>query len=277
MAVSMNSGFMRSDFMISDAALPMRMEELEQLEQTQKFAELLGGIGNDAKQSADTAEAAPVTEVTAPDAEPSVNEADAKVTVIVPKSELKKLAQAVIKGEIKLDELPEELVSDVLLMAIAMIMLGVPEDDIAALKEDYTVTITEAEADAMSQFAEVITVPKLSGENMAEAQQPMTSFEIPEELRSEVQAVINKIVNAEAELSGGNETRSDNDEEVAQTDSITEMSLAAVIEAADEAVQGNTDVSVEKDVEVKTAVVEATAEVTADNVQSIVTGSDTAQ
>ena len=46
MAVSMNAGFMRSDYMISDAAIPMRMEELEQLEQSAKFSEILGEIGD---------------------------------------------------------------------------------------------------------------------------------------------------------------------------------------------------------------------------------------
>ena len=45
MAVSMNTGgYMRSDFMISDAAIPMRLEELE-AEQSEKFAQLLGSFG----------------------------------------------------------------------------------------------------------------------------------------------------------------------------------------------------------------------------------------
>lgn len=45
MAVAMNTGgYFRSDFMISDAAIPMQLDELE-AEQSAKFAELLGSFG----------------------------------------------------------------------------------------------------------------------------------------------------------------------------------------------------------------------------------------
>ena len=45
MAVAMNTGgYFRSDFMISDAAIPMQLDELE-AEQSAKFAELLGAFG----------------------------------------------------------------------------------------------------------------------------------------------------------------------------------------------------------------------------------------
>ena len=45
MAVTMSTGgYCRSDFMISDAAIPMRLEELE-AEQSEKFAEILGSFG----------------------------------------------------------------------------------------------------------------------------------------------------------------------------------------------------------------------------------------
>lgn len=47
MAVSLNMSMSRSDFMISDAAIPMRMEELEleQQRQSGEFADILSGIG----------------------------------------------------------------------------------------------------------------------------------------------------------------------------------------------------------------------------------------
>ena len=133
MAVSMNSGFMRSDFMISDAALPMRMEELEQLEQTTKFAEILGGIGEANTAEASTAPAE-VTDKAMVDAGTGDADAmpegmlDAEQPTALSKAELKALARAVVKGEIKLDEIPEELRSDMLLMVIAMMMLGIPEE-----------------------------------------------------------------------------------------------------------------------------------------------------
>lgn len=139
MAVSMNAGFMRSDYMISDAALPMRMEELEQLEQTAEFAEILGGFGDvpaddmaqmPTEQPAETVEA--VADV--PDHEDELNGMELTKPALS-KSELKALARAVASGEMKLSEIPQELVSDELLTVIAMMMLGIPEDEIPALSE----------------------------------------------------------------------------------------------------------------------------------------------
>ncbi len=139
MAVSMNAGFMRSDYMISDAALPMRMEELEQLEQTAEFAEILGGFGDvpaddmaqmPTEQPAETVEA--VADV--PDHENELNGMELTKSALS-KSELKALARAVASGEVKLSEIPQELVSDVLLTVIAMMMLGIPEDEIPALSK----------------------------------------------------------------------------------------------------------------------------------------------
>ncbi|MBQ8170489.1 MAG: flagellar hook-length control protein FliK [Oscillospiraceae bacterium] len=139
MAVSMNAGFMRSDYMISDAALPMRMEELEQLEQTAEFAEILGGFGDvpaddmaqmPTEQPAETVEAV----VDVPDHENEFNGMELTKPVLS-KSELKALARAVASGEMKLSEIPQELVTDQLLTVIAMMMLGIPEDEIPALSE----------------------------------------------------------------------------------------------------------------------------------------------
>ena len=139
MAVSMNAGFMRSDYMISDAALPMRMEELEQLEQTAEFAEILGGFGDvpaddmaqmPTEQPAETVEA--VADV--PDHENELNGMELTKPALS-KSELKVLARAVASGEMKLSEIPQELVTDELLTVIAMMMLGIPEDEILALSE----------------------------------------------------------------------------------------------------------------------------------------------
>ena len=215
MAVSMNSGFMRSDFMISDAALPMRMEELEQLEQAAKFSEILGGFGKTSANEAQT-NVAPANEAADEAVVMSVEKTDApvtaisvintekgetEVTVVVSKEELKELAMAVVKGRIKLDELPEALVTDVLLMAIAMIMLGVPEDEIKALQEDVTFTVTEIEKEAMSQFVSLMVVPKLNAEaeqneNTAEAM-PAELIEIPDELRAELEMIIDKLVGTE--------------------------------------------------------------------------------
>ena len=138
MAVSMNSGFMRSDYMISDAALPIRMEELdiEQLEQEAKFSDILGEIGEATVTEAPAAkQEKPALTDDKPEALGMIEEdADAEVPVLG-KAELKALAKAVAQGKIKLDEIPEEYVTDVLLMVIAMLMMGVPEDEIPEPEE----------------------------------------------------------------------------------------------------------------------------------------------
>ena len=57
MAVAMNTGgYFRSDFMISDAAIPMQLDELE-AEQSAKFAELLGAFGTSDANVTDTEQA----------------------------------------------------------------------------------------------------------------------------------------------------------------------------------------------------------------------------
>lgn len=133
MAVSMNSGFMRSDYMISDAALPLRMEELDldQLEQEAKFSDILGEIG---EATATEAPAASQEKVMLTDEQPAaltkVEDDGNSELPVLSKAELKALAKAVAEGKMKLDEIPEEYVTDILLMVIAMLMLGIPEDEI---------------------------------------------------------------------------------------------------------------------------------------------------
>lgn len=208
MAVSMNAGYMRSDYMISDAAIPMRMEELEQLEQSAKFSEILGEFGNASSKEAYSVPAeesatAAVEDTNAAMEAPQLagGEGDSKTSVIISKAELRSLAKAVIDGEIKLSELPEELVSDVLLMVIAMMMMGIPEDEIPALQADHTITVTEAEMQTMSEYAALVVAPKLNAESSQQVSEGNAAFEIPEELMAEVQSVVNKIVDAQNEVS----------------------------------------------------------------------------
>ncbi len=128
MAVSMNAGFMRSDYMISDAALPMRMEELEQASQ---FSSILGEMGKVTANEAVPADAetAKLANTVVMQEQPTDNAS------ALSKEDLKELAMAVVRGEMKLDEIPEEYVTDVLVMVIAMMLLGIPEDEIPALEE----------------------------------------------------------------------------------------------------------------------------------------------
>lgn len=185
MAVSMNAGFMRSDYMISDAALPMRIEELEQLEQTAKFSEILGEIGN-AAASADKAMTADEQPVTAEASFAADSEAAAPM---LSKAELKALAKAVVGGEVKLDEIPEELVTDVLLTVIAMMMLDVPEDEIPALEEySEKAQPVQLDVDTAEAFISVVKEhenAELTPDIAKELVQQTAQLDIPEEMKQE--------------------------------------------------------------------------------------------
>lgn len=94
MAVSMSaggSGYMRSDYMISDAAIPLRVEEsMEQADNSGRFSKVLSGIGEAKKAAA---------------AEVSGDKAGAVQDV--PK-EFHEIAEAVANGELKPEDIPEE-------------------------------------------------------------------------------------------------------------------------------------------------------------------------
>ncbi len=121
MAVSMNAGFMRSDYMISDAALPIRMEELEQ---TERFSKILGELGGAPRQEqiAETPDVQPMAQ------QDFSAEEQQTVFAMPDKTDVKALAKAIVRGEIKLDEIPEELVSDILLQTIAAMMAEAPQE-----------------------------------------------------------------------------------------------------------------------------------------------------
>lgn len=130
MAVSLSAGFeMRSDFMISDAALPMRMEEAGD------FAGILAqtdgsGSGQDS---------------------------------LLP-SDMQKLAESVAKGEIKLEDIPEELVNDELIKLVAEFEQTQPiiKENIPEQKKDEDTSIAAAfvqvdiPSDLSAEFNEIV-------------------------------------------------------------------------------------------------------------------------
>ncbi len=188
MAVSMNSGFMRSDYMISDAALPLRMDELEmeQLDHEATFSDILGGIGEAATATeaptAPQTESVPATEQTTVITEVKVeNPAEA---VPLSKAELKALAAAIAQGRIKLDEIPEQYVSDVLMMAVAMMMLGVPEDEIP-LPEEYSeeaVKPIRLDVETAVKFLEKAE-QKSTVDELLQVMSEATGIEIPKDMK----------------------------------------------------------------------------------------------
>ncbi len=104
MAVSLStggSGYTRSDFMISDAAMPIRIEEAAaQADQSERFSQVLSGIGGaDKSQDAPTEEAVKLMKDFIGD--------DGRV-------DFHRLAKAVAEGEVSLEEVPEEYMTGAL-------------------------------------------------------------------------------------------------------------------------------------------------------------------
>lgn len=192
MAVSMNSGFMRSDYMISDAALPLRMEELdiEQLDREAKFSDILGEIGNTPAEDTtsvmtDESEAAPempvVTEVAEADTETPVNDVS-----MLSKSELKALARAIAQGKVKPDEIPQEYVSDILMMIVAMMMLGIPEDEIPVPENHPDSAVRPVRMDAASAEAFIAKVQENTDvQGVLQMVSETAGLEIPEDMKRE--------------------------------------------------------------------------------------------
>lgn len=96
------SGYTRSDFMISDAAIPLRTEEAVH-DQSEKFSSVLSGIGRPGT----------VSKTSSPD-DSRQAEIVARFTNENGKIDYKAMAKAVIKGEIKLDDIPEDIMEFVL-------------------------------------------------------------------------------------------------------------------------------------------------------------------
>lgn len=125
------SGYTRSDFMISDAAIPQRGEESLQADQSDKFSQVLSGISgkNDSPK-----DAVKIVE---------------KFTGNDGRVDMQKLAKAVADGEVKLEDIPEELLTQELFTELVQ-LVEVPD------KEDGEPT-REAAQEAMSELAALFT------------------------------------------------------------------------------------------------------------------------
>lgn len=148
------SGYTRSDFMISDAALPQRVEEAAQADQSDKFSQVLSGIGgkNDAPR-----DAAKVVE--------KFTESNGHVDV-------QKLAKAVSDGEVKLEDIPEELLTQELFTELVQ-LVKVPE------KEDGEPT-REAAQEAMAELAALFTAQQtVQPENVSDKSAELSELSQP--------------------------------------------------------------------------------------------------
>lgn len=148
------SGYTRSDFMISDAALPQRVEEAAQADQSDKFSQVLSGIGgkNDAPR-----DAVKVVE--------KFTESNGHVDV-------QKLAKAVADGEVKLEDIPEELLTQELFTELVQ-LVKVPE------KEDGEPT-REAAHEAMAELAALFTAQQtVQPENVSDKSAELSELSQP--------------------------------------------------------------------------------------------------
>lgn len=148
------SGYTRSDFMISDAALSQRVEEAAQADQSDKFSQVLSGIGgkNDAPR-----DAAKVVE--------KFTESNGHVDV-------QKLAKAVADGEVKLEDIPEELLTQELFTELVQ-LVKVHE------KENGEPT-REAAQEAMAELAALFTAQQtVQPENVSDKSAELSELSQP--------------------------------------------------------------------------------------------------
>ncbi|MGN1339071.1 MAG: flagellar hook-length control protein FliK [Oscillospiraceae bacterium] len=188
MAVSMSaggSGYMRSDFMISDAAIPLRVEESMEKSDAGQFSKVLSGIG-EAKQAVSEA-------VTAENSSAPVN---------VPKEipqDFHQLAEAVANGEIKLEDIPEELLTQGMLKELTKLLgkAETPEtnEDIPDGSNDPAAQELMAELAAMFNVQQpTVVADDKTDELSALTVQPVTETVQPVEVRKEIEPVAEGLV-----------------------------------------------------------------------------------
>ncbi len=147
------SGYMRSDFMISDAAIPQRMEELS-ADQSDKFSQVLSGFSgkNDVPRDASKT----VERFTGSDG----------------KVDMHALAKAVADGEVKLEDIPTELLTQELFTELTK-LVEVPE------KEDGE-PAREAAQEAMAELAALFTAQQtVQPEQVSDKSGEMTELSQP--------------------------------------------------------------------------------------------------
>ena len=151
------SGYTRSDFMISDAAIPQRTQEAAQ-DQSEKFSSVLSGIGKPGTVSkASSEDGSKQAEVVK------------RFTNENGKVDYKAMAKAVIKGEIKLDDIPEDIMEFVLKELVELMKVDnftdTEEDD-----EDKDVTVQAA-----TEIASMFIQPAVQADDKTEELSQLTA------------------------------------------------------------------------------------------------------
>ena len=147
------SGYMRSDFMISDAAIPQRMEELS-ADQSDRFSQVLSGFSGKNEAPVDASKT--VERFTGSDG----------------KVDMHALAKAVADGEVKLEDIPTELLTQELFTELTK-LVEVPE------KEDGE-PAREAAQEAMAELAALFTAQQtVQPEQVSDKSGEMTELSQP--------------------------------------------------------------------------------------------------
>lgn len=147
------SGYMRSDFMISDAAIPQRMEELS-ADQSDKFSQVLSGFSGKNEAPVDASKT--VERFTGSDG----------------KVDMHALAKAVADGEVKLEDIPPELLTQELFTELTK-LVEVPENEDGE-------PAREAAQEAMSELAALFTAQQtVQPEQVSDKSGEMTELSQP--------------------------------------------------------------------------------------------------
>lgn len=125
MAVSMYSSGNRADFMISDANLPQRLEQLGKLEdaQTAQFAKILNDFGGGSTVEAET--------LTVESSAPAVDFTELDTLPDDPMA----LARMILKGDVRVEDVPKEKLTYDLLKAI-VVLKKYAQDEAGLIEDD---------------------------------------------------------------------------------------------------------------------------------------------
>ena len=202
------SGYPRSDFMISDAALPARVEEAAMADQTEQFSKVLSGIGGKTKNAVSdkmTDEQSGTMKTTARLLSQEFKSEDGSVDV-------QKLVKAIAEGEISMEDLPQEFLTSEVLSELVKLVKRVnaeTRDEKPAQEDDPNIQQAAAELAAMMTQTTVpddiadmsVELSELAGKTVRQVEAVSVSTEPvqPEEQAVQPQETFVQTENAEVQ------------------------------------------------------------------------------
>lgn len=224
MSVAFNtggSGYPRSDFMISDAAIPVRGEEAAKADRKEQFSKVLSGIG-DSKKTNDSTASVSANSVEKTDADTSAKSGELgeleniekfekfdtlrkEITSADGRIDMRKLVKAIADGAISPDEIPQELFTNEMTAELVKLIDNIvpadKDDDLKQSEDPAIIQLTAELASMMNQTALPEDISDLSeeisaltgkiigaAEEVRTADQPTVRQSVPEEVPEEAQA-----------------------------------------------------------------------------------------